>query len=786
MDSGYVSGMYVIDRDFKVKYFSDTVANIYPEMKKGEYCYKVLAYRDNICPHCPIIGAKKQSTFPNVKRGEKISAQAAEVELPQLGSGYAITFIREKLVQPDVTDDSQQDKRVLPEMLDSNDRSGMIGGYCEDGFPLYFVNKKLISMMGYDGYDDFNEGIKGLVGNTIHPDDMEQVMRDIGGEYYLGLEYVTTYRMPRKDGTWFWVLDKGRVVNAEDGRLAIISVCTDISDVVSESARLEEQNALLQQQNRLMEFINDGLPGGYHRCADAEGYPLLYISNKFIRMLGFTREEIREKFDGKYMNLVHPDDKVILESATKEVSKGTGSSEMSVHYRIKTSTGYMWVVDTTSVSEYNGSKFFQGVIIDVSEEQRMKEHIESLNAVQLALREALEREQKYRRQANEALDEAKSASRAKSAFLFNMSHDIRTPMNAIIGFTKIGQKNVGDPQKAADCFSKIEVSGNHLLRLLNDVLDMARIENGKLEFDEKEVDLIAYLNEICSMIRTEMDSHGLSFVTDFSGVRDRWVCCDSLRIGKVMMNLLSNAAKFTRTGGHVWLTVRQEESADESAVPLTVSVKDDGIGMGKDFIGRVFNEFERERNSTESRRQGTGLGLAIAKQIVDAYGGEITVQSEPDKGSEFVVRITLKKASPVSESSADVTDEKLDFGGKRALLVEDNELNREIASELISTMGVEIEEACDGRQAVDMVKASPKGYYSVVLMDVQMPVMDGYEATRQIRLLPRNDAAALPILAMTANAFAEDVDKARKAGMNDHIAKPVDLNVLGRMLKRYL
>lgn len=272
----------------------------------------------------------------------------------------------------------EENRRAAAVIFAQMTPGGMIGGYCEEGFPLYFANAEMVKLLGYDSYEEFVEGIGGLVGNTIHPDDQESVARDIGPEYYAGLEYTTTYRMPKKDGTWFWTLDKGRVVEAEDGRLAIVSACTDITDVMSAQQRLAERNKLLLSRNKELAFLNEDMPGGYHRCLYSPGFDFLYMSDRFLDLVGYTREEIQELFDDKFANMVHPDDQALVAECVNQLKKERGSTVISLEYRMKTKNGYMWVVDQSRYLEYEGRAFLQGVVVDITETVELRNAIRAL------------------------------------------------------------------------------------------------------------------------------------------------------------------------------------------------------------------------------------------------------------------------------------------------------------------------------------------------------------------------------------------------------------------------
>lgn len=367
---------------------------------------------------------------------------------------------------------------------------------------------------------------------------------------------------------------------------------------------------------------------------------------------------------------------------------------------------------------------------------------------------------------------AEESSRAKSTFLSNMSHDIRTPMNAIIGYTTLAQRDDTTFAQMKSFMAKIDVSGKHLLDLINDILEMSRIESGRMELEPSEVDLKKILDDLKTMFQTQMEAKGVSFTVDAEKIRHRFVNCDKNRWNRVLLNLVGNAYKFTPSGQSVAVTMSEHEDGK-----FSLSVKDTGIGMSQEFAKKIFNAFERERTSTVSGIQGTGLGTAITKNIVELMGGTIDVITEKGVGTEFIVHVAFEvidKPEVVTEPEVvdkpEIVNEsaQIDFNGIKLLLVEDIEVNREIAMMMLGEFGFEIETAVDGQDAVD--KAS-KSAYDLILMDVQMPIMNGYEASKKIREL----GITVPIIAMTANAMPEDVKRAHAAGMNDHIAKPLDL-----------
>jgi len=410
----------------------------------------------------------------------------------------------------------------------------------------------------------------------------------------------------------------------------------------------------------------------------------------------------------------------------------------------------------------------------------------------------LQTAENQRQKADEAAVQAEAASRAKSSFLSSMSHDIRTPMNAILGFTHLAQEHPEDVEKVKAYLDHISVSSSYLLELINEILDMSRIESGKYEIRNARGNLTEWLNRLHDVICLDAREHKRNLDFEKSVVHD-WVICDWMHLGRVIQNCLSNALKYTEEGGHVRLTIEEQPLEKEGFSRYTFQVADDGIGMSPEFLAKVFEPFSRERTTTVSRIQGTGLGMSIAKSIVDAMGGTMTADSEQGKGTTFRISLDLKTAEgPHVEEKLHEAPDKAetipirqpehaappDLSGKHILYAEDNELNREILEAMLEETGVTLYAAENGKEAVDLFEQHPE--IDLILMDVQMPVMDGLEAARAIRALPMERAKQVPILAMTANAFEEDRQRAFASGMNDFIAKPMDMPILLQKLRIYL
>ncbi len=402
------------------------------------------------------------------------------------------------------------------------------------------------------------------------------------------------------------------------------------------------------------------------------------------------------------------------------------------------------------------------------------------------------REQETMMLLRNSVDVANRANHAKSDFLSRMSHDIRTPLNGIIGMTAIAETHLEDRVRVKDCLDKISLSSKHLMELLNEILDMSKIEAGKMDLSEEAFNLSALVDTLLNITKQSVEAKHHELKVNVCNLEHEWVIGDSLRIQQVFMNLLSNAVKYTPEGGRISLTISEKAARRPQIGCYEFIFEDNGIGMSPEFAECIFDPFSRAKDTRVNKIQGTGLGMSITKTIVDMMDGNIKVESELGVGSRFTVTIYLKirgkeeDHEEAPEESAISQLQQMDLSGHRVLLVEDNELNAEIALELLNMLGLEVEHAENGKEAVDMVAAASEGHYDLVLMDIQMPVMNGNEATRAIRALPRKDVVKLPILAMTANAFAEDVQAVLSAGMNEHLAKPLDIKKMLDALSRWL
>ena len=398
------------------------------------------------------------------------------------------------------------------------------------------------------------------------------------------------------------------------------------------------------------------------------------------------------------------------------------------------------------------------------------------------------REKQYAADLKKAAELAKSANEAKTRFLFNMSHDIRTPMNAIIGFSGLLEKNLQNEEKAKEYLGKICSSGNLLMTIINQILEIARIESGTIALQLKAEDINAVFHTVNTVFEEDIRKKNLQYSTDLD-VYHTFIFCDRVKLQEIMLNIISNAIKYTSDGHAVHVKIYEKDSEDPRKARFIFTCEDTGIGMSEEYLPHIFEEFSREHTTTENKVAGTGLGLPIVKSMIELMGGSIQVESTQGVGTKFTVDISFDMASEADVYRDQISEqpdvlEKLE--GKRILLAEDNDLNAEIAIELLAEEKIVVDRAKDGAECLDKLEKAVPGYYDMILMDIQMPVMDGYDATARIRRMKDEEKASIPIIAMTANAFAEDRQKAISTGMNDHVAKPIDMKVLLPVMAKYI
>lgn len=533
-----------------------------------------------------------------------------------------------------------------------------------------------------------------------------------------------------------------------------------------------EQESIMREQKRLQ--IINALGQAYSIIL------LLNIKKNMLEVIKFSdgvghnirKEDLSNAFQKEYIeNMIAPSFQknyiAFTDISTMESRLKEHDSLSCISKTIKET----WIRSMIVPQKYDEKGNLSTVLLAISDVTEEKEH-------------ELEQDRILRN----ALSSAEHANRAKTAFLNNMSHDIRTPMNAIIGFTSLAAEHLDDREIIRDYLGKISTSGQHLLSLINDVLDMSRIESGSVKIEKTKVHLSDILEDLKTIILESVHAKQQKLLIKQQYVVHEDIITDKLRLTQVLLNIISNAVKFTPVGGTIHILVEEKASQKVGYAVYSFCIKDNGIGMSKEFQEHVFDSFAREHTVTESGITGTGLGMAITKSIVDLMGGTIHLTSKQGEGSEFIVTLECELADKTvqdKQSSCPKAEKKhLDYSGKKVLLVEDNELNREIATEILKSLGLKVDCAVDGMEAVEIMSSEAGNQYDLIFMDIQMPKMDGYTATREIRTLNDSKKANIPILAMTANAFDEDRKKAIKAGMNGHIAKPIDVNVILQNLDR--
>lgn len=608
--------------------------------------------------------------------------------------------------------------------------------------------------LGYFTREEFPDEITALY-QRIYPFDLQNLtdkigkaLRDATGK----TEYVTEFRICGKDGLLRWLWSSAKFIRDDNGRVRkAIGIVYDITDTKDNEKNREITEALASEYASVYRVDLDG--DSIEPVKENKKYKPDNIDRT-------GKGLFRDQMDRFLNTLTDESKRVWQELSDIQVLREKLADEDRKAFNIQRNDG-QWLRVIFYVMERSGADArtiligFAPMDKDMAERQEL-EHKLSI-----------------------ATQEARDANKAKTQFLFNMSHDIRTPMNAIKGFTRMARKNIENREKLIEHLNKIDISGNQLLSLINQVLDMSQIESGNAKLELTPADLLIKVENAGTIYKPQAQMKGITFVVEASTIIHRNVLMDVSRVDRLVTNLIGNALKYTPEGGCVTYRVTESTSDRHGESMYTFEVADNGIGMSKEYLDHIYEAFSREHNTTVSNIEGTGLGMSIVRSIVDLLGAEIDIQSEKGKGT--TVRITMRlKWNPekitMPGAAAPLMDISLD--GMKILLVEDNELNREIACDILQEHGILVTCAEDGKDAVEAMEKAKLGTYDVVLMDIQMPIMDGYEATRRIRQLDDSSVSRIPIFAMTANAFAEDKESALAAGMNGHLTKPISIDKL--------
>ncbi len=656
----------------------------------------------------------------------------------------------------------------------------MPGGFfiyrADDKEELLYANDVMVDIFGCETLDEFKE----LTGNTfkgiVHPDDLDEVQASIAHQIEhsdRNVDYVE-YRIRRKDGAIRWVDDYGRFVRTKNDGDVFYVFIRDITDLRSS----REENA---RREKVIEGLSIGFSSIYLLNLDTGNMrPYRLESEYFSKItaeLGFNDEDkvnwraVLNLYAERY---ILPEDKnIYLDEidAAKIRARMKNETTHTITYRCKGAGDkilYMEMSIARVESEPSG-KYVVMSYRDVTEHftQVRRELAEKLN-----MEMALERE----RHANEI----------KASFLFNISHDIRTPMNAIMGFTDLAKHHLKEPNLLSTYLQKVDEANHHLLALIDDLLEMSRIDYGRIEIKSAPCNLSEQLDIVLNMFRPLAYDKHLELEENIDLPADR-VFVDALRFRRIIGNLVSNAVKFTPANGTIKISARRKRISESGYARYEFSITDTGIGMTEDFMQKMYDAFEREETSTRTGYIGTGLGLAITKKLLDVMGGSISVKSRKGEGSTFTVDLPLKIVDHVSENAPAAEPGIPKHSGEhRILLVEDIDVNRMLAETILNEAGFLVESVPDGSDAVEIIKNRPLWYYDLVLMDIQMPVMNGYEATRSIRALGREDTNVLPIIAVSVYARDEDKKMSLDSGMNSHVAKPFDIAHLISTIEEYI
>ena len=887
MNVNYENNIYIIDSGFRLIEFDKVVTSLYKGVKIGDICYKKIMNRDSPCPHCPIA---RNSDNTSIVFFDKIFNEFVEASFCELSNGnFCVTRHKTGVENDNI---KNQIERSMG-FFDAYSNVFVAAYFIEFSTDTYYVFKQEQPITSSGSHkirwDKFDEYIH----THIHKDDQEKLITASRIETMkkrLKTEkryFVIVRDMSRENIRWL----RFEVNRSIDDNHAAVSLM-DISEEKENKQRLEQMSIVealsrdFTEISRLDLKHNTSVPIKIRR-------KMVDYDRRNARNLSDTWKD----FACRYV-IPEDRDELLRKTSPENIKKALESTDM--------------IAITFRVNLNSEIHYIQAKLVAISDDKQQL--IMGLRSVD----EEVKEEEERRNVLHNALAAAEHANNAKTTFLNNMSHDIRTPMNAIIGFTALAAAHIDNKEQVADYLKKISVSSEHLLSLINDVLDMSRIESGKVKIEESEVHLPDILHELRTIIQANVAAKQLELFIDTVDVINEDIMCDKLRLKQILLNLISNSIKFTKPGGMLSIRIIEKPNAPDGYASYEFRVKDSGIGMSKSFQEHIFEAFTREQTSTISGIQGTGLGMAITKNIVDMMGGTITVKSDVGKGTEFTVCLQFKICNPVKNEQipklaglhALVADDDFDscasvtrmlatigmraewtvsgkeaiirtklaienndefsayiidwmmpdmngietvrqirriigdskpiiiltaydwtdieeeareagvtafcskplfmselrealtkpfnavheeqpahtaaFKGKKILLAEDNELNSEIATAILEEAGFSVDTANDGSVAVEKVKNADAGRYDLILMDIQMPVMDGYEAAREIRALDDDEKSRIPIYAMTANAFEEDKQKALDSGMNGHIAKPIDIDKMMTILEEAL
>lgn len=695
----------------------------------------------------------------------------------------------------------EKDKEIACEVKKFMDQ--MPGGffiYRADGNEeIIYANEALLRIFMCDTLKEFRQ----LTGNSfrglVHPEDLEEVEKSIRkqiAESRFDLDYVE-YRIIRKDGAIRWLEDYGHFVKSKSGDIFYVFVgdstekrerlLAERNAIIFESqAKEQEMQAVMEQYDKELKVIRqehlrrleviEGLSINYDSIfyvdLDADKivpYRISYRVGNLFHKNFEEREYSRCRKSYADAWVYHEDYPMFIQAMSPEYIRERLAEEPTFYINYR-------------VNDKEEMLYLQMRIANTGDMSHISQIVIGFQRVDKEIQYEIEK----KKVVEDALNRARAANLSRSTFLSNMSHDMRTPLNAILGFTALAKKNQDNKSALLSYMNRIEASGQQLLSLINDVLELSWMETDHIQILQEVCSIPELLEKFYGEMASEAMKKNIAFSLETAGIRDANVYCDEDKLRQVLRYIAGNAIKYTGHGGSVCVAVTQSETQPNEYGVYQFKVSDTGIGISEEFQKHIFDPFEREKNTTLSGVHGAGLGLTIAKNIVEMMGGTITLHSVPGEGSQFTVTLKLRMQKGVSALPAQEEANQDGMQNKKILLVEDNEINREIETDLLESLGIIVETAENGSIAVKKVEDAPAGYYALVLMDIQMPVMDGYQATEAIRALKDPGRAQVPIVALSANAFEEDVRRAYESGMNAHVAKPFDLDYLSEAIFKYV
>ncbi|MCQ4637092.1 ATP-binding protein [Anaerovorax odorimutans] len=777
LDSMTETGIYVIKQDsHELLYFNRRVKEVSPEAQLGMKCHELW---EGSCENCPLTDLGDRDSNHTIQYndpfGEIIDTRADRALWDGHIPAFVITVSPHKL-----NFEEEQGQETIEEMY----RQSLVTVFGEciiaNLTADYYVNCQkdtLWTEIPVSGHFD-NENRK-YAKITIHPDDLAafeaNFTRDaMIAQFAEGKEQISKrLRRLMDDGVYHMVeFTAAKIRQTDESQCWCVLIFHDVNTSYLQEQRRNVEMSQLAAAARLAfeKLFAVNLTGNSYHRVERVGFPArnVHRSGRFDRLIESGVSTVDSDFR----------DEFIRKFSRTNILQAFANGEKKVEMELRqTDADGVWRWKSIQIvqveSSYTEDVLGIAMINDIDEVRRRQE-------------ENLEKEKRAKALLEETLEKAEAANRAKSQFLSQMSHDIRTPMNAIIGMTSLARIHMADTEKLEDYLQKIEASGTHLMGLINEVLEVNKIESGATELENTDFSLETLLQQVENMLQQAVQAKRQRLTVDLQEGTHLYVSGDEQKLRQILVNIVENASKYTPDFGDIQLTLRELKKEEERMGTYQFVIKDNGIGMTKEYMEHIFEPFSRANDPRIQKISGTGLGLTIVHNLVSMMGGEIEAESEYEKGTSFTITLCLEKKGALrqeyfEESTAAVGKTYI---GMRALLVDDNELNRQIAAEMLELLGVTVEIAENGQEAVDAVVHNVPMYYDLVFMDIQMPVMDGYEAVRAIRGSGKERIDELPILAMTADAFLEDIKKSRLAGMDGHITKPISIDALKSALEK--